>query len=307
MTRCRHSTLHSAKSRQRRSGFTRRCNSQGSGRDEENRCNAGHQRSGAQHSVEPRRTLVDAIREDCGQTGTHIGCEHRRLRGVHRADRWCAGAGLPDVCRAGRWQGDPDCRGPGRRRQASSAAAGVHGLSWSAVRLLYAGIPDAGDRRCWSASRRSATRTSSMSCLRICAVAPAIRTSSKPSAWRRSRCGRADVADRTIGPPQGGSPSRHRQGNVCRGCLVSASTAHADRALALCAWLDQEHRYASCVRIAGRRCDMDRRRCRRYSADRFSPDAGRGSGTLSSACAGAGPRCVMSASLSPRYSPPTPI
>ena len=27
-------------------------------------------------SVEARRTLVDAIREDCGQTGTHIGCEH---------------------------------------------------------------------------------------------------------------------------------------------------------------------------------------------------------------------------------------
>jgi carbon-monoxide dehydrogenase small subunit len=27
-------------------------------------------------SVEPRRTLVDVIRDDCGQTGTHIGCEH---------------------------------------------------------------------------------------------------------------------------------------------------------------------------------------------------------------------------------------
>ena len=27
-------------------------------------------------AVEPRRTLDDAIREDCGQTGTHIGCEH---------------------------------------------------------------------------------------------------------------------------------------------------------------------------------------------------------------------------------------
>ena len=26
--------------------------------------------------VESRKTLVDAIREDCGQTGTHIGCEH---------------------------------------------------------------------------------------------------------------------------------------------------------------------------------------------------------------------------------------
>jgi carbon-monoxide dehydrogenase small subunit len=27
-------------------------------------------------TVEARRTLADAIREDCGQTGTHIGCEH---------------------------------------------------------------------------------------------------------------------------------------------------------------------------------------------------------------------------------------
>ncbi len=27
-------------------------------------------------SVEARRTLADVIREECGQTGTHIGCEH---------------------------------------------------------------------------------------------------------------------------------------------------------------------------------------------------------------------------------------
>jgi len=27
-------------------------------------------------AVEPRRTLVDAIRDDCGLTGTHVGCEH---------------------------------------------------------------------------------------------------------------------------------------------------------------------------------------------------------------------------------------
>ncbi len=26
--------------------------------------------------VEPRRTLADAIREECGLTGTHLGCEH---------------------------------------------------------------------------------------------------------------------------------------------------------------------------------------------------------------------------------------
>jgi aerobic carbon-monoxide dehydrogenase small subunit len=26
--------------------------------------------------VEPRRNLADALREDCGLTGTHLGCEH---------------------------------------------------------------------------------------------------------------------------------------------------------------------------------------------------------------------------------------
>ncbi len=27
-------------------------------------------------NVEPRKTLADTIREDCGLTGTHLGCEH---------------------------------------------------------------------------------------------------------------------------------------------------------------------------------------------------------------------------------------
>ncbi|MDQ6526408.1 (2Fe-2S)-binding protein [Nocardioides sp. LHD-245] len=26
--------------------------------------------------IEPRRTLADALRDDCGLTGTHLGCEH---------------------------------------------------------------------------------------------------------------------------------------------------------------------------------------------------------------------------------------
>ncbi len=30
----------------------------------------------AELDVEPRRTLGDALREDCGLTGTHLGCEH---------------------------------------------------------------------------------------------------------------------------------------------------------------------------------------------------------------------------------------
>jgi aerobic-type carbon monoxide dehydrogenase small subunit (CoxS/CutS family) len=34
--------------------------------------------NGRPYSVgaEPRKTLVDVIRDDCGLTGTHIGCEH---------------------------------------------------------------------------------------------------------------------------------------------------------------------------------------------------------------------------------------
>ncbi len=34
--------------------------------------------NGAMHetTVEPRRILADVIRDDCGLTGTHIGCEH---------------------------------------------------------------------------------------------------------------------------------------------------------------------------------------------------------------------------------------
>jgi aerobic carbon-monoxide dehydrogenase small subunit len=34
--------------------------------------------NGAAHTigVEPRRLLADALREDCGLTGTHLGCEH---------------------------------------------------------------------------------------------------------------------------------------------------------------------------------------------------------------------------------------
>ncbi len=34
--------------------------------------------NGRDHAVrvEPRKTLADVIRDDCGQTGTHVGCEH---------------------------------------------------------------------------------------------------------------------------------------------------------------------------------------------------------------------------------------
>ena len=31
---------------------------------------------GHRHTVEPRKTLADFLREDCALTGTHLGCEH---------------------------------------------------------------------------------------------------------------------------------------------------------------------------------------------------------------------------------------
>jgi carbon-monoxide dehydrogenase small subunit len=42
------------------------------------RCDITLNVNGIDHavSVEPRRTLADVIREDCGLTGTHTGCEH---------------------------------------------------------------------------------------------------------------------------------------------------------------------------------------------------------------------------------------
>ena len=78
-------------------------------------------------AVEPRRTLADAIREDCGQTGTHIGCEHGVCGActVHRRRR--AGALLPDVRRAGGRQANPHRRRPGRGDDAAPDAAGLHG------------------------------------------------------------------------------------------------------------------------------------------------------------------------------------
>ena len=97
--------------------------------------------------VEPRRTLVDVIRDDCGQTGTHIGCEH----GVCGActiilDNEAVRSCLMFAVQARR-QAHPHRRGTGRRRQVAPAAERLHHASWLAVRVLHAGFPDAGHQR----------------------------------------------------------------------------------------------------------------------------------------------------------------
>ena len=138
--------------------------------------------------VEPRRTLADAIREDCGQTGTHIGCEHGICGACTVIVERRTGALLPDVRRAGRRQKDQNRRGSGAGRQAAPDAAGLHGPPRPAVRFLHAGFFDAGGRRAGARTRHQRRRPASTCFRRICVVAPAIRTSSRQSAPRQKRC-----------------------------------------------------------------------------------------------------------------------
>ena len=97
--------------------------------------------------VEPRRTLVDAIREDCGQTGTHIGCEH----GICGA---CTIILDDDAVRsclmfAVQVQGKRirTVEGLEGWRQAASDADRVHDAPCSAMRLLHAWLSHAGGLR----------------------------------------------------------------------------------------------------------------------------------------------------------------
>ena len=102
--------------------------------------------------VEPRKTLVDAIRDDCGQTGTHIGCEH----GVCGActvivDGEAVRSCLMFAVQA-RGQAIRTVEGLGDGRRAASAAARLHRASRPAMRLLHARLPDAGRRMRWSSN-----------------------------------------------------------------------------------------------------------------------------------------------------------
>ena len=98
-------------------------------------------------AVEPRRTLADAIREDCGQTGTHIGCEH----GVCGACTVIVDGEPVRSCLMFAVQADGKAirtvEGLANGDDAASDAAGLHGPPRPAMRLLHAGFPDAGGRR----------------------------------------------------------------------------------------------------------------------------------------------------------------
>ena len=74
--------------------------------------------------VEARRTLVDVIREECGATGTHTGCEHGVCGRLHRVAGRHPRPVLPDVRRASQRPRHPHRRGLGTARHPASPAAG---------------------------------------------------------------------------------------------------------------------------------------------------------------------------------------
>ena len=59
--------------------------------------------------VEPRKLLVDFLREDLGLTGSHVGCETRHLRGVYDSRQWRIRPLVSDAGGAGQRSGADDC------------------------------------------------------------------------------------------------------------------------------------------------------------------------------------------------------
>src|SRR5882672_8150165 len=137
--------------------------------------------------VEPRKTLVDAIRDDCGQTGTHIGCEHGVcgtctviLDGeAVRACLMFAVQAQGKQIRTVEGLASGDTLHPLQR-----AFIAHHGLQCGfctpGFLMLAANMLE----------QRPTSRmmTCSTCCRRISAAAPATRTSSRPCAPRATRC-----------------------------------------------------------------------------------------------------------------------
>ena len=110
----------------------------------------GQRQRRARATVEARTTLADFLREDCGLTGTHLGCEHGVCGACTVLRRRRGRAVVPHVRGAGRRRRDHDHRGhrarptarsrPCRRRSATPRPA---------VRVLHPGLRrDASPRSC---------------------------------------------------------------------------------------------------------------------------------------------------------------
>jgi 2Fe-2S iron-sulfur cluster protein len=99
--------------------------------------------------VEPRKTLADFIREDCGLTGTHLGCEH----GVCGACTILMNGDAVRSCLLFAVQAE----GAELRTVEGLADGDRLGAPRAAVRILHAGVPD--DRGRVPARPSSSNRT----------------------------------------------------------------------------------------------------------------------------------------------------
>ena len=96
-------------------------------------------------SVEPRKTLADALREECGLTGTHLGCEH----GVCGACTVLLDGDAVRSCLVFAVQAEDaeitTVEGLAARRPPESCAGGVPSRARAAMRVLHARLRRVGD------------------------------------------------------------------------------------------------------------------------------------------------------------------
>ena len=103
--------------------------------------------NGERHDVvtEPRRMLVDVVRDECGLTGTHIGCAH----GVCGACTIIVDGEAIRSCLMFAVQADGceirTVEDLANGRTYSPAAGRVRGVPCRAMRILYAGLSHARD------------------------------------------------------------------------------------------------------------------------------------------------------------------
>ena len=142
-------------------------------------------------------------------------------------------------------QEDPHRRGPRQGRHAASAAAGLHGAPRPAMRLLHAGLPDAGGRRAGARARTSATRSCSTCCRPISAAAPATRTSSRRCAPRPKEM-RGNDARR---PSSSAARSRASRTGRCSPARAALPPTSRFPASCTCAWCARRSRMARLASI----------------------------------------------------------
>ena len=164
-------------------------------------------------AVEPRLTLADYLRERCGLTGTHLGCEH----GVCGACTVLVDGEAVRSCLVFAVQADglevTTIEGLGRpRRRAVHGAVGVPGPPRPAVRVLHPRLRGQRHGLPPRQPRPRPTSRSSRRCPATSAAAPATRGSSRRSTPQPRRaepelgCAVTGdvVARRAAGRPGGG-------------------------------------------------------------------------------------------------------